>query len=55
MEAYIELTAEACNPKFFRAGFVNWNEGTSINISCTTYKTEERQGKLSYIFTPTYF
>ena len=54
MQAYIELTAEARNRTFFRAGEVNWNEGTFMNISCTTYKIEVQQGKPSDIFAPRY-
>ena len=54
MQAYIELTAEGRNRTFFRAGEVNWNEGTFMNFSCTTYKIEIPQGKPSDIFTPRY-
>ena len=50
----MELTAEARNPKFFGTGYINWNEGTSINISCTTHKREPPQGKFSDIFTLRY-
>ena len=46
----MELTAEARNPKFFGTGYINWNEGTSINISCTTHKKENHRRENSQIF-----
>ena len=52
IDTYIELSVQARDQEFFRAGEVCWNKDTSINISCTTHKTEAAQGKLSEFFTP---
>ena len=40
METYIELSAQARNQDFCRAGEVSWNKGTSINIHL--YHTKEK-------------
>ena len=54
METYIELSAQARNQDFCRAGEVSWNKGTSINISSISHEREAPQGKLSEYFTPRY-
>ena len=41
----------ACNQKFFRAGEVSWNQGTSINISS---KTKEKRPHREMFYSPRY-
>ena len=36
---------QARNQKFFEAGVVSWNRGTSKNVSCTTYKKGSHREK----------
>ena len=41
---------QARNQKFFRAGEIFWNEGTSINVSCVTHKRKALQRKILVFF-----
>ena len=41
---------QARNQKFFKAGKVSWNQGTSINISSKTHEHKASQAKFSEFF-----
>ena len=43
-------TMQARNQEFFRAGEFSRNQGTSINISSTTYEKKAPQGKNMFFF-----
>ena len=40
------MIEQARSQKFFWAGEVSWNMGTSINVLCTTYKRRAPQGNI---------
>lgn len=47
MKKFIELSDQARDQEFFKAGEFCWNKGTLIIISCTTHEQEVPQGKFS--------
>ena len=44
------ISWQARNQEFFRAGEVSWNEGTSINVSCEAHKRKALQRKIFVFF-----